>query len=95
MRIRDWRMAILFLLAVMLAESCFAGCPLLVHDDPNNQREFQNVCQQLTATPLITTSAAAPTFTPRRVGDIDISTSTAKVYIATATISSASWAVVN
>ncbi len=95
MRIRDWRIVLVFLIAVMLVESCFAGCPLLVHSDASDQREFQNVCQEISVVPQVTTSAGAPSFVPRRIGDIDVSTTTAKVYIATSTVSSGGWTVVN
>ena len=95
MRIRDWRIVILFLLACGLVEWSWASCPLLVHADASDQREFMNVCQQMAASPAITISAGAPGFAPRKTGDIDISTTTAKVYIATAAATSLSWVIVN
>ena len=95
MRIRRWQIPFAFLLLCGLVEVSWGACPLLSHADPDQQREFQNLCQQIASSPLVTAKAGAPTITPRRVGDIYISTTTAKVYIATATATSGSWAVVN
>lgn len=47
------------------------------------------------AIPGVTTSGAAPTSTPLRVGDIYVDTVAKKVYIATGTSGSADWAVLN
>ena len=95
MRVRDWRVAFAFLLLCGLVETSWGACPLLAHADPDQQREFMNLCSQIASSPLVTAKAGAPAITPRRVGDIYISTTTAKVYIATATATSGSWVVVN
>lgn len=66
--------------------------------EPNTFQEFVNVYHDMpnkAITPRIYISAGAPSFTPQRVGDIDISTTTGKVYISTASATSGSWAVMN
>lgn len=95
MRIRDWRLAYAVLFVFAFVELVFSACPLLPHSDINEEREFQGVCQSIDTKPSVFLSAGAPSFTPRRIGDIDISTTTSKVYIATATATSGSWAIVN
>lgn len=98
MRIKDWRIAFLFLLLCALTECLWAAsiqAPIVPHTDPADEREFQNVYQAVNAKPSIYISAGAPTFAPARVGDIDIATTTSKVYIATAAVTSGSWAIVN
>lgn len=47
-----------------------------------------------TKTPEISTGTAAPTSTPRKIGDIFVDTSTPNVYIAKGTTSSADWKLV-
>lgn len=70
--------------------------PVLSHNDnPANEREFQNVYQGFNTKPDIYTGAGAPTFAPKKIGDIYISTTTSKVYIATSAVTSTSWNVVN
>lgn len=69
--------------------------PLLTHKDPNDSREFQNVYQNMAKGPSIFIGAGAPGFTPQKIGDIFVSTTTAKIYISTAIATSASWAIVN
>jgi len=98
-RIRDWRFVFLFLIFCGLVESCFSATttssPLLVHKDPKDQKEFQNLYQTLSRAPSIFLSAGAPGNAPQKIGDIDVSTTTGKVYISTAIASSASWALLN
>lgn len=97
MRIRDWRVALLCLIAFGLIECCFADTqtPILAHEEPAIQREFQNAYQSINVKPSVSSGAGAPSKAPGKLGDIYISTTTAKVYIATATATSASWVVVN
>jgi len=47
MRIRNRYIAFGFLILCVLAEASWGSCPLLVHPDADNQREFQNVCQEI------------------------------------------------
>lgn len=94
MRIKDWRIVFLILLAFGLVEMSWAGCPLLPHSDPDTQREFQNVCQQIATTPAVTSGTGAPTTAPKKVGDFYIATGTGKVYISSATVSG-SWILLN
>ncbi len=64
----------------------------------STQREFQavyDVKADRSTTPKIFISAGAPSFIPSKIGDIDVSTTTGKVYISTATATSGSWAVLN
>lgn len=81
---------------LMLGQFSFAQnyTPLLTHPDPDNEREFQNVYQGINTKPSIATGASIPTYSPSKIGDLYISTSTSKVYIATAT-ARGSWAVLN
>lgn len=69
--------------------------PLLVHEDPQTQREFQNTYQSINSKPSISKGAGAPNSAPSKVGDIYISTSTSKIYIATGTVTSSSWMIIN
>lgn len=98
-RIRDWRITFLLLLFFCIAERSFGAStkssPILVHSDPKDEKEFQNLYQTISNAPSIFFSAGAPAFTPPKAGDIDISTTTQKVYIATAAVTSASWVIVN
>ena len=98
MRIQDWRWTFIFLLICAILESCFSATntttPLYQHEDPRVEREFQNVYQTAARSPGIFTGANAPAFTPVKVGDIYISTSTSHIYTATATVNSASWLLV-
>lgn len=86
---------IAFLGSLSLAVFVHAGCPLLPHADPADQREFQNVCQQLSAAPSVSTGTGAPTFRPKKIGDEYIDTTNHKVYFSTATATSGSWLIVN
>jgi hypothetical protein len=42
-----WPFILAFLWALSMAVLCRASCPLLVHSDPDDEREFQNVCQTI------------------------------------------------
>jgi hypothetical protein len=55
-------------------------------------RETQSVSGRI---PNITSEAAAPTTTPKKIGDIFIRTDTAKVYISTGTSASTDWKILN
>jgi hypothetical protein len=90
-----WGFIYAFFLVLSIAVICHAGCPLLTHEDAANEREFQNVCQEISNGPLVTTGSGVPNFIPRKVGDEYIATSTGKVYFATSTVTSGSWAIVN
>ena len=67
----------------------------LPHKDAADEREFQNVYQTISKTPDVYTGTGAPSKAPVKIGDFYISTSTSKVYIATATATSGSWAILN
>ena len=99
MRITDWRISLAFLI-LCGAVVCSFGVtnkttPLYSHDDPKINREFQNAYQTMARSPAILVGAGAPNFAPQKQGDIYLSTSTAKIYIATGTATSGSWTVVN
>ena len=97
MKIR-WQFIYLFLILIGLLElKCFGitSTPLLPHNDPANEREFQNVYQKVSQAPAIFIGAGAPGFAPSKIGDIFVSTTTSKIYIATAAVNSASWDIVN
>lgn len=72
-----------------------SSTPLLPHKDPVEEREFQNVYQTIQKSPSIFTGTGAPSVAPIKVGDIFINTANSKVYIATATATSGSWAILN
>lgn len=86
---------IAFLLALSLGALAYASCPLLTHSDANEEREFQNVCQQISGSPLVTVGAGVPGLIPKKTGDEYIDTTNRKVYFATATVTTGSWIVVN
>ena len=94
-RIKDWRIVFMFLIFCGVVEICFSATntttPLYVHEDPKNQREFQNVYQTMARSPNIYISSGAPEFTPEKVGDMVISTTTVHTYVSTATKDSNSW----
>jgi hypothetical protein len=93
-RVKRWQIALLFLLGCGLVEMSWAGCPLLTHKDPSDEREFQSICQQIATTPAVTTGTGAPTTAPKKVGDFYIATGTGKVYVSSATVSG-SWIILN
>lgn len=99
MRLRDWRLTFLVLLLFGVSEFLFAGSttgtPLLVHEDPKTEKEFQNIYQKVSYAPSVFISSGAPAGVPSKIGDITIATATTKIYIATATSTSNSWCVVN
>jgi len=68
--------------------------PLYTHTE-REQKEFEHLYKGVNVAPAIFLSAGAPSSTPLKIGDINVSTTTGKVYIATATATSASWAVLN
>lgn len=87
---------ILFIL--FLSVPVFAEGPLFKHKDVYVNREFQNAYVDIRAVskaPVIYTGTTAPSIIPPKVGDIYINTTAGKVYIATATVTSASWAILN
>ncbi len=59
-----------------------------VHDG----RETRNIIQN---SPIITSGVAAPTTTPKKVGDMFIDTVANKMYVATGTVSSSDWTILN
>lgn len=69
--------------------------PLLPHKDPSDEREFQNVYQTISKGPAIFSGTGAPSTAPNKAGDLYINTSTSKVYIATGTVTSGSWTLLN
>lgn len=86
------------LLILLFSINSVAGInptPLLPHKDQGDQREFQNVYQNMAKGPAIYIGAGAPNFAPQKIGDEFISTTTAKIYFATATVNSSSWMIVN
>lgn len=87
----------LIVLALLASPLCAEG-PLFKHKDGFVDREFGNAYNDIRyakKSPTVMVGSGAPTSTPRRVGDIYISTTTSKVYFSTATVNSASWIVVN
>jgi len=71
--------------------------PVYTHPQPV-QEEFRVLYTEKAearTSPKIFTSTAVPSIAPEKTGDIFINTSTSKVYIATATASSGSWAILN
>lgn len=90
-----WPFIYAFLLVVGFWTVCHASSsPVLTHEDPATQREFQNSYQAINTKPSIFISAGAPTFQPSKIGDLDISTTTSKVYISTS-VASGGWIVLN
>jgi len=64
----------------------------LLNSHVHDGRETRNVN---TNSPTITSGTAAPTTTPKKVGDIFIRTDTGKAYFAKGTSSSSDWFIVN
>lgn len=100
MRIRDWRIVLLFLLYCCFVERCFAvsgnTSVVIPHQaDPAIEHEFQNVYSSINLKATISSGAGAPATTPSKVGDIYINTSAGKVYVSTGTVTSGSWAILN
>lgn len=85
----------LFLSAPVWAVGSTQTTPLVPHKDPQIEREFQHTYSTMANAPSVYISAGAPSGTPAKLGDIDISTTTSKIYIATATLTSGSWIVIN
>ena len=87
------------LLLILLPSLVFAGGQKYRYPYPRGlDDEMQNIYQNIpnkTTTPAIYIGAGAPSFTPGKIGDIFVSTTTSKVYLSTSTATSGSWAVVN
>lgn len=75
-RIRDWRVAFLFLLLCAWTESCWGACPLMTHKDADIQREFQNVCQTITNPIVNNAVVSSSTITTVSISSASISTAT-------------------
>jgi len=76
----------------------YAAGPVYSHKDETTQREFTelySISAEKKTSPKIYQTAGAPTFAPLKIGDMAVSTTTGKVYIATATATSGSWAIMN
>lgn len=59
-----WPFIYAFLVVLGIATQAFAGCPLLTHDDnPDNEREFQNICQQIQNQNVTNTTISTATIT--------------------------------
>lgn len=84
-----------FLLLFIPSIALGSSGPLYKHEDPSDQREFQSIYDLISKGPQVFTSAGVPSFVPRKVGDITVDTSNSKVYIATATVTNKSWAILN
>jgi hypothetical protein len=69
--------------------------PVVPHKDPAIEREFQNNYQAISQKPTIFIGAGVPAFSPSKIGDIFVSTTTSKIYISTATSTPQGWDVVN
>lgn len=68
------------------------------YDKASTMREFTEIYSRMAdraTTPRLLVGAGAPSFSPGKFGDLFVSTTTGKVYIATATLTSLSWAVMN
>lgn len=83
----------------MIPVSCWPGpsptyptSPILPHSDSSDEREFQQVYQNLNAKPSIYLGTSAPNYAPLKSGDMYVDTSAGHVYIATGTATSGSWA---
>lgn len=91
-----WQLLWVFLFVFSLWSVVHATqTPLLPHKDPADEREFQNVYQTLSKNPSLATGTGAPSVAPGKIGDLYINTSNSKVYIATGTVNSSSWAALN
>jgi hypothetical protein len=97
MRIKDWRWALVALLACCLAEMLWSAQTTTVVPipDPATYHDIQNLSQGLSAKPDITSGAGVPTASPGKIGNIYVNTSNGKVYISTSTQSAGSWAILN
>jgi hypothetical protein len=88
----------LFLL-ILLPTMAFAGGQKYRYPSPRGlDDEMQNIYQNIpnkNTTPAIYIGAGAPSFTPGKIGDIFVSTTTSKVYLSTSTVTSGSWSVLN
>jgi hypothetical protein len=83
---------------ILLPTLVFGGVnptPLVTHKDVGEQREFQNMYQNMAKNPSIFIGAGAPSFAPQKAGDIFISTSTSKVYISKDNVDPTSWLLMN
>jgi hypothetical protein len=81
-----------------MASPALASGPKNNFSDAKLNDELQNAYHDLATAlkaPSIFRGAGAPAFTPKKEGDIYISTTTSKVYISTATATSGSWAIMN
>lgn len=68
--------------------------PLYTHEE-REQKEFEHLYAGVNLPPAVTVGHGAPTSRPNSIGDIFVSTTTSKVYIATGTLNSGSWTVIN
>lgn len=93
-----------FIIALLVAYSLAAVCCAVStnvnviipqNNDPVSQRNFQNVYSAINSKPSISSGAGVPALAPVKVGDIYINTSAGKVYIATGTANSGSYAILN
>jgi hypothetical protein len=63
-----WMFIYALLIALSIASISLASCPLLTHSDPDTQREFQNLCQQI-SNPISSNAAiSTATITNLQIG---------------------------
>lgn len=88
---------ILVIALLLIGIPVFADGPAYRHEG-KTQEEFQilyNEKADKRTTPKIYTSTSTPTFAPSKYGDIFVNTTSGKVYIASGTSNSGSWAILN
>ena len=65
-------------------------------NDPHEVAKLRHYLVELySLVNFVRLGTSAPTYTPLKVGDIFINTVAVKVYVATGTVSSANWTIVN
>lgn len=64
--------------------------PLLPHKDENDEREFQNVYQNMAKGPAVY-MGNTPNSIPQKIGDLFVSTTTGSVYLSSGTKNSGQW----
>ena len=85
------------ILLILYTYQALASGPIYTHPQPV-QEEFRIIYTEKAearTSPKIFTSTAIPSVAPEKIGDIFINTSTGKVYIATGTANSGSFAILN
>lgn len=102
MRMRGvrWVFMYAFLLVCGIVACCMAtssnvNVVIPQNNNPVSQRNFQNVISVINSKPSISMGTTPPAIIPVKIGDIYVNTSSGKVYIATGTANSGSFAILN